>query len=225
MMKKLPPLYLHSSQRMRPTELGSRLRGSGGIYSSCFTAGLIIIFIAANTISSAAFGQKMAETPPPMATLQTVDRVELSRYLGKWHEIALYPNRFQAQCLADTTATYALKDNSRIEVKNRCKLADGKYDEALGEAKFPNAEVTTKLKVRFAPWYLSFLPQVWGDYWVIDLDANYQYAVVSEPSRKFLWILSRTPKLDDATLQGIKTRLTAMGFDPMKLQFKPQSGL
>ena len=77
------------------------------------------------------------------------------------------------------------------------------------------------LKVRFAPAYLSWLPQVWGNYWVIELAPDYQFAVVSEPSRKFLWILSRTPKLDDATLDGIKARLTQHGFDVARLQFKP----
>ena len=179
---------------------------------------LFISLILANALSGAAFGQ----TPWP--ELATVERVDLQRYIGKWHEIALLPNRFQAQCIADTTATYAMKDNGNIEVTNRCKLADGKYEVALGEAKLATPNDTTKLKVRFAPWYLSWLPQVWGNYWVIMLDPNYQYAVVSEPDRKMLWILSRTPTLNDETLTNIKSRLTALAFDVTKLQFKPQRG-
>jgi|688.fasta_scaffold198464_3 apolipoprotein D and lipocalin family protein len=156
--------------------------------------------------------------------LTTVDKVDLNRYVGKWHEIALFPNRFQAQCIGDTTATYALKPNGRIEVTNRCRTAEGKTDVAVGEAKLAVEDGSNaKLKVRFAPAYLAWLPQVWGNYWVIELDPNYQFVVVSEPNREFLWILSRTPQLGDATLSGIKTRLTARGFDVAKLQFKPQS--
>jgi apolipoprotein D and lipocalin family protein len=174
--------------------------------------------ILANAMSSLAFGQSASPE------LTTVERVELPRYIGKWHEIALLPNRFQAQCIADTTATYAMKDNGNIEVTNRCKLADGKYETALGEAKLAKPDNTTKLKVRFAPWYLSWLPQVWGNYWVIKLEPNYQYAVVSEPDRKMLWILSRTPTMNAETLTSIKTELTAKGFDMTKLQLTPQSG-
>lgn len=155
--------------------------------------------------------------------LSTVPKVDLDRYIGKWHEIALFPNRFQAQCVADTTATYALKPNGRIEVTNRCRKADGKLDEAIGEARLAVEDGTNaRLEVRFAPAWLSWLPQVWGNYWVIELDAAYQYAVVSEPSRKFLWILSRSPQLPAAMLEGIKSRLTAKGFDVAKLQFTPQ---
>jgi apolipoprotein D and lipocalin family protein len=159
-----------------------------------------------------------------LGELTTVEKVDLNRYIGKWHEIALFPNRFQAQCVDDTTATYALKPNGRIEVTNRCRTSDGKTDVAVGEAKLAVEDGSNaKLKVRFAPAYLAWLPQVWGNYWVIELDPDYQFVVVSEPNREFLWILSRTPALGDATLSGIKTRLTARGFDIAKLQFKPHS--
>ena len=169
-------------------------------------AGMVVVFNAhANDASS----------------LQTVESIDVMRYMGKWHEIALYPNKFQAQCISDTTATYTLKPNGNIEVKNRCKLADGNVDEAIGEAKLAGGNNSAKLKVRFARAYLSWLPQVWGNYWVIELEPNYQFAVVSKPSRKFLWILSRTPRLDDVTMAGIKARLTQRGFDVARLQFKP----
>jgi apolipoprotein D and lipocalin family protein len=159
-----------------------------------------------------------------LGELTTVEKVDLNRYIGKWHEIALFPNRFQAQCVGDTTATYAFKPNGRIEVTNRCRTSDGKTDVAVGEAKLAVEDGSNaKLKVRFAPAYLAWLPQVWGNYWVIELDPDYQFVVVSEPNREFLWILSRTPALSDATLSGIKTRLTARGFDIAKLQFKPHS--
>ncbi|MEI6737168.1 MAG: lipocalin family protein [Pseudomonadota bacterium] len=158
-------------------------------------------------------------TAPPVYAVENVD---VTRYMGTWHEVALFPNKFQAQCIADTTAIYTLQQNGRIEVRNRCKMENGTFDEVIGEAKFAGNDSKAKLKVRFAPWFLSWLPQVWGDYWVIELEPSYRYAIVSEPSRKFLWILSRTPKLSDETLAGIKTRLTMKGYDVRKLQFKPQ---
>lgn len=179
-----------------------------------------VLFIAALSL-----GPAHANAPTrSFGELTTVDKVDLNRYIGKWHEIALFPNRFQAQCVADTTATYSLKANGRIDVTNRCRTQDGRMDEAAGEAKLAVDDGSNaKLKVRFAPAYLAWLPQVWGNYWVIELDPNYQFVVVSEPNREFLWILSRTPQLSEATLSGIKSRLTARGFDVAKLQFKPHS--
>ena len=162
-----------------------------------------------------------AQQPLP---LTTVEKVDLNRYAGKWYEIALFPNEFQAQCVADTTATYALKPNGRIEVINRCRQTNGKVDDAIGEAKLDTDDGSNaKLRVRFAPAWLSWLPNVWGRYWVIELDPDYQHAVVSEPTREFLWILARQPTLSDATLAGSKSRLTARGYDVAKLKFKPQN--
>ena len=152
------------------------------------------------------------------APLKTVERVDLKRYAGKWHQIALLPNRFQAQCLSDTTATYTLQADGKIEVKNRCVIEGGKTEEVIGAVKPLSGDTTgAKLKVRFAPAWLAWFPQVWGNYWVIDLDPDYQYAAVSEPDRKFLWILSRTPTMDAAKYSALMARLTAMGFDTTKL--------
>lgn len=152
------------------------------------------------------------------APLKTVERVDLKRYAGKWHQIALLPNRFQAQCLSDTTATYTLQADGKIEVKNRCVIEGGKTEEVIGAVKPLSGDTTgAKLKVRFAPAWLAWLPQVWGNYWVIDLDPDYQYAAVSEPDRKFLWILSRTPTMDAAKYSALMARLTAMDFDTTKL--------
>jgi apolipoprotein D and lipocalin family protein len=151
-------------------------------------------------------------------SVQSVAHVDLNRYAGKWHEIALFPNRFQAMCVRDTTAEYALQPDGRIQVTNRCKNADGKIEEAIGTAKKADGNSSNaQLKVRFAPWWLSFLPQVWGDYWVIELDPEYRYSVVSEPSRKFLWILARTPTMDDAVYAGIVSRLQTKGYDTSRL--------
>ena len=176
----------------------------------------ILIAIAIVLAATAA----RAEAPAP---IQAVAKVDLNRYVGKWFEIALLPNRFQAMCVADTTADYASLSDGNIQVINRCRNAEGKIEEAIGVATNDRGDTSNaKLKVRFAPWWLGFLPQVWGDYWVIELDADYRYSVVSEPSRKFLWILSRTPKMDDAVYQGIVKRLQAKGYDTARLSRTPQ---
>lgn len=173
-------------------------------------------FAAVLTFSLSVFGQAKID-------VKTVPAVDINRYAGKWYEIAKYPNRFQKQCVANTTAVYNLIGNGRIEVLNSCQTKDGKLDDATGAAKIVDKNTNAKLKVRFAPSFLSFLPFVWGDYWVIDLEPNYQYAVVGTPSRDYLWILSRTPQIDENTYQGIITRVKEQGFDPNKLVKTPQN--
>ncbi len=150
--------------------------------------------------------------------LRTVPRVDLKRYEGKWYEIAKYPNKFQKKCVANTTAEYTLKDNGRIEVKNRCVRKDGSIDTATGEAKIADKGTNAKLKVRFAPGFLSWLPFVWGDYWIIDLDPDYQHVAIGEPDRKYFWILARKPVIDDTTYRDILKRAEEMGFDPAKVE-------
>jgi len=116
-----------------------------------------------------------------------------------------------------------LKGKNKIEVINECLKKDGVADSAKGEAKIIDAATNAKLEVRFAPSFLSFIPQVWGDYWIIDLDDNYSYAAVGDPKRKYLWILSRTPEMDDATYQNILRRVEKLGFSPGKLNKTPQN--
>ena len=159
----------------------------------------------------------------PSNDLPTVAKVDLNRYAGKWYEIARYPNKFQEKCVGNTTATYTLKEKNKIEVINECLKKDGVADSAKGEAKIIDAATNAKLEVRFAPSFLSFIPQVWGDYWIIDLDDNYSYAAVGDPKRKYLWILSRTPEMDDATYQNILRRVEKLGFSPGKLNKTPQN--
>ena len=159
----------------------------------------------------------------PSNDLPTVAKVDLNRYAGKWYEIARYPNKFQEKCVGNTTATYTLKEKNKIEVINECLKKDGVADSAKGEAKIIDAATNAKLEVRFAPSFLSFIPQVWGDYWIIDLDDNYSYAAVGDPKRKYLWILSRTPEMDDATYQNILRRVEKLSFSPGKLNKTPQN--
>jgi apolipoprotein D and lipocalin family protein len=153
--------------------------------------------------------------PAPLATVPSVD---VPRYMGTWYEIAKYPNWFQKKCVSSTSATYSLQADGQVQVLNRCKTAKGEWSEALGQARQIGRTNSPRLQVRFAPSWLSFIPLVWGNYWIIDLDPQYQWVVVSEPSREYLWILSRTPELPAATYQSLQGKLAANGFDLQRIQ-------
>ena len=159
-----------------------------------------------------------AQTASPSAPLQTIERLDVGRYLGTWYEIAKYPNRFQRQCVADTQALYRQRDDGQLDVVNRCRQANGEMTEAVGRARQDGPADSPKLEVRFALAWLSWLPMVWGNYWVIDLDPAYQLVAVSEPSREYLWVLSRTPAVDVAAYQALLGRLQQKGFDLSKLE-------
>lgn len=168
------------------------------------------------------FAQKTsADSDQDLVT--TVASVDLNKYKGKWFEIARYPNRFQKKCVGEVTATYTIKKDKKIEVLNECLKENGKTIKAKGKAKIVDKETNAKLEVRFAPAWLSWLPQVWGDYWILDLDKDYKYAVVGDPGRDYLWILSRTPELDTATYEDILDKVEKMGFNPNKLIKTPQN--
>lgn len=151
------------------------------------------------------------------APLQAVAPLDLPRYMGTWHEVAKYPNRFQRDCVADTSAHYRLQADGTVQVTNRCRQADGRVKTAVGQARAVGGPGTATLEVRFAPAWLSWLPWVWGDYWVIDLDDQYQLVAVSEPSQEYLWILSRTPQVDPKAYNALLARLAQQGFDLSKL--------
>ncbi len=143
--------------------------------------------------------------------LPTVERVDLDRYLGTWYEIARYPAPFQEGCVA-TSATYSLRDGGGIRVLNRCLVErfDGELREAEGRAKIVDRDTNARLKVTF------FWP-FYGDYWVLDLGPDYEWALVGEPSRKYLWILSRSRQMDPAVYAAIVARLPALGYAPERL--------
>lgn len=159
-------------------------------------------------------GVAVAADPP----LQAIPSLDVPRYMGRWYEIGKFPNRFQRKCVSDTSAEYRLLENGTVRVLNRCREAGGKFDEAIGVARQVGGPASAKLEVRFAPAWLSFLSAVWGDYWVIDLDPDYQLAAVSEPKREYLWILARTPKVDPERYRALLQRLQAMGLDTAKLE-------
>jgi len=136
-------------------------------------------------------------------TLEVVPHVELEKYLGKWYEIAHLPFRFEDDC-TDITATYSLSKDGNVSVLNEC-LKDGKQKEAKGKAKVVDKNTGAKLKVIFF-WPFS------ADYWIIDLGKDYDYAVVGTPNRKYLWILSRTPQMDDKLFSQLIESAKSKGF-------------
>ena len=152
----------------------------------------------------------------PSADIQTVDAVDLDRYIGEWFEIARFPNRFQDDCLGDVTARYERRSDGRLDVINRCRTGDGAI-EARGVARVADTETMARLQVRFAPAFLSFLPGVWGDYWILGIAHDYSWAVVGSPDRKYLWILARTRALDWERYTLALATATANGFDVEQL--------
>jgi apolipoprotein D and lipocalin family protein len=145
-------------------------------------------------------------------TLQTVPIVDLQKYSGKWHEIASFPQQFQKGCHC-TTAEYTISEKGYVIVENRCNRdsINGKQSYIKGKAFADKNTGNAKLKVQF------FWP-FRAKYWIIDLANDYSYAVVSNPNKKYLWILSRTPKMDIEIYQQIIKRLMEKGFDLTKLQ-------
>ena len=170
----------------------------------------VILFAGLGLVSCSSV--PVQEDPP----LEVVAHVDQKNYLGKWYEIARYPHSFEENCYA-VTADYKLEENGSIQVINRCREGglDGKLKEAIGTAYFVDSKTNAKLEVTF------FWP-FYGDYWIVDLDENYQYAVVSEPKRQYLWILSRTPTMDPSLYDQLTAKLKKNGFDLSFLTKTPQ---
>ncbi|MCU0869169.1 MAG: lipocalin family protein [Burkholderiales bacterium] len=151
-----------------------------------------------------------AADPRPLTAVPAVDP---ARYVGQWYEIARFPAWFQKRCKGDVTARYALRDDGRLDVENRCVRDDGTVDIATAQAKRADGDATgAKLRVSFLPAALRWLPFGWANYWVVDLDPDYAWAVVSEPGREYLWVLARTPSLPAGVYDAIVARLAADGF-------------
>ncbi len=172
-------------------------------------------YAAAVAIATAAMpaGGTQERTREPVRTVASVD---LDRYAGDWFEVARFPNRFQHKCVADVRASYARRPDGRIDVVNRCRMAKGET-EARGVARVTDHHSRAKLEVRFAPAWLSWLPAVWGDYWIIGLSPDYAWAVVGSPGRDYLWILARSPHLDEESLAAARRAARDNGFDVERL--------
>jgi apolipoprotein D and lipocalin family protein len=177
--------------------------------------------IALATITRQAEAQGNA-APGSQGAVVPVDSVDLDRYVGRWYEVARFPNSFQSDCTGETVAEYERLSSGQIRVVNRCRQADGTMKRAEGRAKLADRDgPTSKLKVRFAPAFLSFLPMVWGKYWVLDLTEDYSAALVGDPSRKYLWVLSRTPVMADSIYRRMVGTAERQGFDVRRLQRSP----
>jgi apolipoprotein D and lipocalin family protein len=142
--------------------------------------------------------------------LAVVPSVDLSRYVGQWYEIARLPNRFQKKCADSVTANYTLRSDGSIKVVNRCRKPSGEFTTATGKAKIVDKKTNAKLKV-------SFFWPFYGKYWILDLGPNYEYAVVGEPGRDYLWILSRTPEIDETLYKELLAKMQARGFDTTRM--------
>lgn len=157
------------------------------------------------------WGAQLAWAAGKKAPLDVVPSVELDRYAGKWYEIARLPNRFQSDCASNTTATYTLRPDGKVSIVNECLTSDGRRKSAKGIARVANPKgPNTKLKVTFF-WPFS------GNYWIIDLDPQYRWAVVGEPDRNYLWILSREPGLEVTQYQHIVEKAKSQGYDISRL--------
>lgn len=175
-----------------------------------FGAGGHIVVAALLVLAGCAPGKYAGLAPP-----RTVEQVDLDRYLGVWYEIASIPNSFQRGCVA-TKATYAKRPDGRIQVVNECRqdTLDGPIRRAEGVAWVDDND-PARLKVQF------FWP-FRGDYWIIELDPDYRYAVVGHPSREYLWILARSPAMDPTLYQDLLNRIVKQGYDPADLRRTPQ---
>jgi len=155
-----------------------------------------------------------AAQPAPVTALPSLD---IPAYMGTWYQVAWFPNRFQKQCVSDTAATYRRVPEG-VEVINRCRNAAGEVESIVGLARPDGATISgdklqpAQLEVSFLPRWLRWLP-IWGSYWVIQLADDGRYAVVGEPGREYLWVLSRTPGLAPADESAIRSRLVQQGYD------------
>ena len=148
-------------------------------------------------------------------SLPTQTGVDLQRYAGTWHEQARLPNRFQKDCVADVRADYALQPDGKLAVTNQCRQKDGSIQVANGEGRLAgpsDQHDPARLEVRFAPEWTSWLPMVWGDYWIIRLDDGYQYSLVGTPDRNYLWVLSRNERADETTVKQLLDYAGTLGF-------------
>ncbi|GAB3316449.1 lipocalin family protein [Luteimonas notoginsengisoli] len=153
----------------------------------------------------------------------TVSSVDLSRYLGTWFEIARLPMRHEPEDFTDITAHYSLQDDGKVRVRNRALDGKGELEESIGEATVVDPG-NSKLEVTFLPEGLRWIPFTKGDYWILKLDPDYTTALVGSPDRKYLWLLSRQPQLDQTTMEQYLAHARQQGFDLDTLIRTPHTG-
>ena len=173
---------------------------------------LLAVLALAVLVASATFAGLGCTSGPPLAVASNVD---LSRFQGKWYEIARLPRTTQTDCHG-TTAFYTQGSNGSMSFVNQCNVggATGPLKTVAMTATVPDTSVPAKLALDVGGYA--------GDYWILEIGSNYEYAVVGHPSRLYWWVLSRTPSLDASTMQGVIARATAEQFDMSELQYTPQ---
>ncbi|MDN4576325.1 lipocalin [Pandoraea cepalis] len=179
------------------------------------------VMVSFSVVAAVAWGQSGQESLT--TRVRPVQKIDKARYVGTWYEIARYPNFFERKCVSDVTAQYAARPDGRIQVTNRCRKDDGTWVSDTGLARTDGQGTgTARFKVTFAPQWLHWIPWLWANYWVIVLDDDYQFAAVGEPGREYLWVLSRTPTMDDNALNQMRAQLRKQGYDTDKLVLTPQ---
>ena len=173
---------------------------------------ILVTMIITFGITGPAAGESRAVTP--------VAAVDLQQYIGLWYEVTKIPNRFQDQCVRGTTATYSWRADGRIDVLNSCFKEDGQRDVANGIAKIVDGTGNAQLEVSFVS-FLGWRP-FWGDYWIIGLDENYDWAVIGTPDGKYGWVLARAPELDEETMAGIYSILELNGYERAAFEISPK---
>ncbi|WP_447598208.1 lipocalin family protein [Nitrospira sp. Nam80] len=164
-------------------------------------------------LSSACAGPDPKSAHP----LPVVSSVDLARYAGTWYEIARLPMWFQRHCV-DSKAVYTARSDGTIGVHNECVTDNGNTDSADGIVTVVDTETNARLNVVFDNWFARlFGSSDNGNYWILDLDAEYRAALVGTPDRQYLWILARSPGLDEATFQRLVSKGRELGFPVDKL--------
>lgn len=182
--------------------------------------------LASLLLAGALVAAPLAVAAQPAPPLQALPAIDVAAYMGTWYQVAWIPNRFQKQCVSDTAATYRDLGDGRVEVLNRCKQADGSFDSVLGVARPPAGVARieggqlrpARLEVSFLPAWLRWTGIGWGAYWVVDRADDGRYAIISEASREYLWVLARQPSLTPADDAAVKARLRELGFDLARVQ-------
>ena len=164
---------------------------------------IILQLIVANIL---AFAQNNDEIKQPI----TVPKVDLHKYSGLWYEIAKIQNSFQDHCSYGTTAEYKIEPDGYIIVINKCYDTDGELDIAEGVANVVDKSTNAKLEVSFVSFF--GIRPFWGDYWIIGLGENYEYAIIGHPERKYGWILGRTPSITNEKMEEIWSIITEQGY-------------
>jgi apolipoprotein D and lipocalin family protein len=187
----------------------SAVRTDGGL-------ALMHRFVIALSLALAAVAPALAAADTP--DVQTVPKVEISRYLGTWYEIAYFPRFFMPNCVSDTTDDYGVTKDGNVSVTNRCHVKDGSLHETRGVAEPEKGSNNAKLKV-------TFVAPFTGDYWVVGLDPDYRWAVIGSPNRKSLWILSRTPQMPQADLKLALAAAAQQQYPMEKLKYTQQGAV